>query len=234
MTTPSASIVTSDATKPPMLTMPGRGAQPGRRVEAAGEVEADHRARAADGQDQHQHDEQLDRRAARARAGRRSTRRPSCRRWSAPTRSGAAGAARRTGRKPVRHKGIRRPASSSSDWPRGSTDPRPRRGTGSPRAARRPCPENCVLKCVQSPSRVPGCSQAARSSPRTARRPSAVTGFGGPGALRTAMTASRRREDPQRREGQVGRASSRAAGAGRPAGRRSAADRSGRSCRSAA
>ena len=203
---PRASIVTSDATKPPMLTMPVAvpsrvgglklrakskpTIEPGPPTARTSTSTTSSSMRRGPGPEQHDGPH----------------RRPSCRRWSAPARSGAAGAARRTGRKPVRHRGIRRPAGSSSDLAacgrqtlagdeeREAPEQREDRA-GELRAEVRPEPQ-------PGPRVQPGRAQLAQDRAQ-AERPSPACG--GPGALRTAMTASHRREDPQRRDGQVGR-----------------------------
>ena len=83
---------------------PGGGSDPVGRVEGAGEVEADHGTRPADGQHHHQPGEQPQRRAARHQQHRRPGRRGGGGRSGAPWWNGAAGAGTRSCQSAVRRR----------------------------------------------------------------------------------------------------------------------------------
>ena len=74
--------------------------------------------------------------------------------------------------------------------------PCPDTRNGKPHRRANTVPENCVLKWVHRPSRVPGCSHAARSWTSTRVRPMAVGGAVPGGASRIPISASTQASTP--------------------------------------
>ena len=135
-----AKMVSSEATNPPMLTMPVAVPSRAGGLKRAGEVEADHRARAADAPAPAPAAPAATAAPGRARPAPPSRWSRSRRRSPAPARTGAAGAAPRTGRTPARSHARRGRTGSSARRPRCGLQALARTpGTGSPTAARTPC-----------------------------------------------------------------------------------------------